>query len=93
MRKILTAFAATALVAGAALATPGEAQARGGWVPGLIGGLAAGAVIGGIAAANSPYYGPYGYYPAYGYAPGCAIRRERVWNGYAYQWQRVRVCY
>jgi hypothetical protein len=34
-------------------------------------GLAAGAIIGGAIAASSPYYGGYGYYPAYyGYGYG-----------------------
>ncbi len=98
MRKTLTATLAAALIAGAAVAMPSDAQARGGWVPGaLIGGLAAGAIIGGAAAAASaPYYGPYGYYgpaPAYAYGPGCVIRHQRVWTGWAWRWQPVRVCY
>jgi hypothetical protein len=100
MTKTMTAVAAAALVAVAAIAAPTEAEARRGWwVPGaVIGGLAAGAIIAGAAGA----YGPYGYYgpgPAYYYGPGpyygpgCAIQRQRVWNGYAWVWRRVRVCY
>lgn len=98
MTKTMTAVAAAALVAGAAIASPTEAEARRGWwVPGaVIGGLAAGAIIAGAAGA----YGPYGYYgpgPYYsygpGYGPGCYIQRQRVWNGYRWVVRRVRVCY
>ena len=64
----------------------------GGWGPGpFLGGLAAGAIIGGALA--SPYYYPYPYgyygpppYPYYGGGAGCAW--QRVWNGYAW----VRAC-
>ena len=59
-----------------AVAAPAPAEARGGFGPGLAGGLVAGALIGGLAS-NAYGYGPgYGYYggyaPAYydGYAPG-----------------------
>jgi len=87
MRKILTGLVAAATMAGAVMATSGTAEARWGrgwgWGPGVLGGLAAGAVIGGALAA--PYYYPYGPYGYYG--PGCAWRT--VWNGY--RW--VRVCY
>jgi hypothetical protein len=71
MKRTVLALA-TALTLGAAtLAAPSPAHAwRGGWGPGLAGGLLAGAVIGGIA--SSAYaYGPYGYYgPGYGYYGG-----------------------
>jgi predicted lipid-binding transport protein (Tim44 family) len=62
MRKTLTALAAAATFATAAVATPTTADARWwGWRGGaLIGGLAAGAIIGGAYSAYaSPYY--YGY--------------------------------
>jgi hypothetical protein len=93
MRKILTALVAVASLAAAAMATSSTAEARWygrgwGWGPGpVIGGLAAGAIVGSALAA--PYYYPYGYYgayPYYGYAPGCAW--HNVWNGY--RW--IRVC-
>jgi hypothetical protein len=92
MTKTLMTLAAAATIGVAAIAAPTGAEARGRWVPGaVIGGLAAGALIAGAAGA----YGPYGYYggPAYAYGPGCYIRRERVWDGWAWRWHRVRVCY
>ena len=47
----------------------------GGWLPGaVVGGLAAGAIIGSQAYRADPYYGGYAYepypYASYGYAPG-----------------------
>jgi hypothetical protein len=79
MKKIGSALVATAIVAMAALATSGTAEARW-WGPGpFVGGVVAGAVVGSALAA------PYGYY-GYPYRP-CAWRT--VWNGY--RW--VRACY
>jgi hypothetical protein len=97
MRKVLTAIAVVATLGLTALATssPADAWWRGGgwgwrggccWGPGpFVGGLAAGAVVGGALAARPYYYGyyPYGPYPYYG--AGC----RRVWNGYYW----VRACY
>jgi hypothetical protein len=63
----------------------------------VIGGLAAGAIIG-SAAANGPYYGGYGYPGYYAYAPGpvyyggCYWTRERIWDGWGWRLRRVRVC-
>jgi hypothetical protein len=54
---------------------------------GIIGGLAAGAIIG-SAIAPRPYYGPG---PVY-YAPGCYWTRERIWTDWGWRWRRVRVC-
>lgn len=77
--KTVLKYATAAILAGAlalAAATPGEA--RGGRNAALIGGLAAGALIGAaVANANSGYYygpdyyyGPgYAYEPAYAYGP------------------------
>lgn len=99
MTKTLMTLAAAATIAVVAVASPTDAEARRGWWgPGaVIGGLAAGAIIAGAAGAYGPYgYGPgYGYYgrPAYAYGPGCYIRRERVWDGWGWRWQRVRVCH
>jgi hypothetical protein len=75
MKKAVFALATAAALGVAALVTPSPAQAwRGGWGPGLAGGLIAGAVIGGLA--SSAYgYGPgYGYYggPRYGHYGGYA---------------------
>ena len=91
MRKITTALVAAGSIAAATVATSGSAQARW-WGPGpIIGGLAAGAIIGGALAARPYYpygYGPYGYY-AYGPGPYPAYGCRPVWNGYAW----VRGCY
>lgn len=95
MPKILTALAAAAIITVAAVATPQPAEARGGRIAGaIIGGLAVGALLG-AAGAYGPYYGGYyGYGPGYYYAPGpaCYWSRHRVWDGYAWRLQRVRVC-
>jgi hypothetical protein len=103
MRKAGLALVSAASIGVAALATPSPAHAwRGGWGPGLAGGLLAGAVIGGIA--SSAYaYGPgyyggpgYGYYggyaPAYygGYAPVYGYA-PAYYGGYGYYGPRYRV--
>jgi hypothetical protein len=94
MYKTLTAVvAAGALAIGAVVATPQTAEARcyGCAVgAGVIGGLAAGAIIG--SAFARPYYG-YGYYggPVY-YGPRCWWQRQRVYGPYGWGWRRVRVC-
>ncbi len=95
-RKSLTAIAAAAIVTIAAVAAPQPAEARGGRVAaGIIGGLALGAIIGGIASQNRGYYGhgPYAYDsgPVY-YRPHCWWSRQRVWDGYGWRMRRVRVC-
>jgi hypothetical protein len=96
MWKTLTATAAAAVLAtGAVVATPKQAEARcyGCAVgAGVIGGLAAGAIIGSAIARPYPYYG-YGYYggPVY-YGPRCWWKRQRVAGPYGYGWRRVRVC-
>ena len=67
------AVATAATIGVAAMVTPSPAQAwRGGWGPGLAGGLIAGAVIGGIASSAYAYGPGYGYYggPGYGYYGG-----------------------
>ena len=94
MRKVLTALVMAVGLGAAAVATSSTADARWygrwGWGPGpFVGGLAAGAIVGGALAAPYYYpYGPYGYYGygPYPYAPACAWRS--VWNGY--RW--VRAC-
>lgn len=95
--KTLTALAATAALVVAAVATPQPAEARGGAVAaGIIGGIAAGALIGSAVAGPHYYgYGPgYGYYgpaPVY-YGPPCYWTRERFWDGWGWRVRRVRVC-
>src|SRR3569833_2280838 len=101
--KPLPALAAAATLTIAAGAAPQPAEARGGRIAaGIIGGLAAGASIGGIASNGYGYYGgpAYAYGPGpyyYGpgpvyYGPNCWWRRERVWDGYGWRLRRVRVC-
>ena len=83
------------------LATPSQAGNGGAVAAGLVGGLAAGAIIG---AATAPrYYGPppayyapppYAYpAPAPAYAPECYwTRGAPMWNGFAWVRPRVQVC-
>jgi len=91
------AIAAAALLAVTTLAAPlpAEAHGSGGAVAaGVIGGLAAGALIG--AAAAQPYYygpGPAYYAPGpYYYGPHCWWQSERFWDGWGWRVRRVRVC-
>ncbi|HEY4142208.1 MAG TPA: hypothetical protein VGM57_12385 [Pseudolabrys sp.] len=97
LTKTLTALAVAGTVAVAALAAPQPAEARGGRIAaGIIGGLAAGAIIGGIASNGYGYYGgpayAYGPAPVYYGGPDCYWTRHRVWDGYGWRLQRVRVC-
>lgn len=99
MKRAVLAASAAAAVLLTSIAAPGQAQAQNGAVAaGVLGGLAAGAIIGGAIA--SPYgYGPGPYYygpgPAYygGYGGDCYWQRQRVWDGYGWVIRRVRVCY
>ena len=69
MRRAPLVMAAAATLGLATIAAPAPAQAwRGGFFPGVAGGLIAGAVIGGIASSAYAYGPGYGYYD--GYAPG-----------------------
>jgi hypothetical protein len=98
---MIIALAAAGLVA-AALPTSAQARCDGCAVgAGVLGGLAAGAIIGG-AIANSqpryvepvPVYGPPPprvYYEDEG--PVCHVERQRVWvEGYGYRTRRMEVC-
>src|ERR1700716_140800 len=84
MRKTALVLATAATLGLTAVAAPAPAEARGGWGPGLAGGLIAGALIGGIASsadARGPGYGFYGgyapaYYDDYAYSP--------AYSGYGY---------
>lgn len=97
MIKTLTTLAAAGTIAVAALAAPAPAQAGDGGniAAGVVGGLAAGAIIG---SAFRPHH-------SYAYAPGpvyysggpyassrCYMTRERVWTNHGPRWRKVRVC-
>ncbi len=84
-------FAALAVCSGL-MATP--AAAGGGEVAaGVLGGLAAGTLVGAAIAQPRYYYPPY-YAPAPVYVPppACWYEPRSVWDGYGYVVQPVRIC-
>jgi hypothetical protein len=99
MRKTLVALAAVTTLAVSAVSAPAHAQRGVGAA--IAGGLIGGAIVGGAIAA-SPYPYGYGYGPGYGYYGGpayvaadpygCYWQRQRFWDGYAWQFRRVRIC-
>jgi hypothetical protein len=97
MKHALPAFATCAMVAIATIGTPIHARADGGqFAAGLLGGLAAGAIIG-SAVAPRPYYAPAPVYvappPLFYEAPPCYwTRGQPVWNGYTWIRPRVQIC-
>lgn len=68
MRKSALILASVALIGSITVAAPAPAQARGGFLPALAGGLIASAIIGGIASDAYGYNAPYAYYQP-GYRP------------------------
>lgn len=104
MRNTIFAVAAAGLVA-AALPSTAQARCDGCAVAGgVIGGLAAGAIIGGAIANSQPrYYEPAPVYvappppPPRVYVeddgPICHVERRRVWvEGYGWRSRRIEVC-
>ena len=95
MKKTLLALMATAVLAVGTLApTDADAQwrRRGAGVGlGIVGGLAAGAIIGGAIANSRPAYGGPVYVEEAPY-PACRVVRERFWDGYGWAYRRVEVC-
>lgn len=101
MKHAIVALAAAGLVA-AAMPSSAEAGCRGcGVAAGVVGGLAAGAIIGGaIANAQPRYYEPAPVYvappPSRVYVeegPVCHVERQRVWvEGWGWRSRRVEVC-
>lgn len=102
-RNTFTALAAAALVA-AALPSSARAHCNGcGVAAGVVGGLAAGAIVGSAIANSGPRYvepapvyaaPPPGYAepPEYADRPVCHMERRQVWDGYGYRMQRMEVC-
>jgi hypothetical protein len=101
MRKTLVTLAVGATIAIGAVTSPTPADAR--WrhhhhhhhdfpIAPVVGGLAAGALIGAaLASAQRPYYS-YAYEPVY-FGPTCRVRRERIWDGWRWRVRRVEDCY
>jgi hypothetical protein len=87
MHKSLVGLAAAGALGFGAVAAPAPANAGcyGCAVgAGIIGGVAAGAIIG-SAIANSP--------PPPPLAPGCYWGKRQVWvEGYGYRWRTVQIC-
>jgi hypothetical protein len=93
MTRTLTAITVAATITIGAI---GTAEAR--WRPHhgfpvapIIGGLAAGAILGAALARPPPYY-VYAYEPVYA-GPRCYVRRERIWDGRVWRVRRVEECY
>ena len=101
MRKTLVTLAVGATITIGAVTSPTPADAR--WrhhhhhhhhfpIAPVVGGLAAGALIGAaLASAQRPYYS-YAYEPVY-FGPTCRVRRERIWDGWRWRVRRVEDCY
>jgi hypothetical protein len=104
MKKTLVALAVGATVIIGSVASPTTADAR--WrhrapVAPILGGLAAGALIGAALAAPRPHYS-YPYEPVYFepvyfepvyFRPHCYVRSERFWDGWTWHVRRVEDCY
>jgi hypothetical protein len=100
MTNTLTGVAVSATVAIGAIVSPTAAGAQ--WrhhhhgfpVAPVIGGLAAGPILGAALAAPPPYYYAYAYEPEPVYVtPRCYFRQERFWDGWRWRIRRIDECY
>ncbi len=86
---ITLALGVTIIIGTVANPTVAEARRHRGFpVAPIVGGLAAGAVLGAALAAPRPVI----YEPIY-YGPPCVVRRERFWDGWNWHFRRVEDCY
>ena len=98
MTKFLTVLASASALALVSVAAPTTAEARcfGCAVgAGVVGGIAAGAIIAGATANRGYYDGAYAYEPGYAYGPGYAYEpgyaySEPVYGGYGYGYRHRR---
>jgi len=89
--RLITIAVAATVATGAIFPTMAQARWHHGFpVAPVIGGLAAGALVG--AALAAPRFYEYGYEPVY-YGPRCVFRRERFWDGWGWHVRRVEDCY
>lgn len=96
MSKALTTLALTLVAGSLLLSAPSQAE-NGQIAAGVVGGLLGGALIGGALASAPPpppapppaYYEPA---PVYVEAPVCRFVGERFWDGFGWEYRRVRVC-
>lgn len=98
MKHTIIALAAAGLLATALPASSAQAHCGGcGVAAGVVGGLAAGAIIG-SAIARPAYVAPppppaYVEEPAYVEGPVCHVERRQVWvDGYGWRTRRFQVC-
>jgi hypothetical protein len=96
MKRTIAALLAVATIAGSLASAPAQAG-NGGVAAGVAAGLIGGAIVGSAIASSRPYY-PYGG-PVYvepappPVPPGCYWQQQRYWDGYAWNYHPVRVCY
>jgi hypothetical protein len=93
MKKTIAALLAVASIAGSLSVTPAHAQ-RGLGV-GIAAGLIGGAIVGGAIASSRAYPPGPAYYDDAPPPPpaGCYWQQQRYWDGYAWNFRPVRVCY
>lgn len=93
MRKSASAILAIVWVGSSFVAQPARAE-NGNIAAGVVGGLIGGALLGGALAARPAPPPPVYYAPAPVYVeePPCRWARQRLWDGYNWQYRRVQVC-